>query len=60
MEERTIPAGSISTQVNLTGIGVMEFTVELSTGASWTIEVDFNAVSDDTGTTEPDNGEVEP
>ena len=60
VEERTIPAGSISTQVNLTGIGVMEFTVELSTGASWTIEVDFNTVSDDTGTTEPDNGEVEP
>ena len=41
VEERTIPAGTISTQFTLTGEGQMSFEVRLSTGLTWTLDVDF-------------------
>jgi serine/threonine-protein kinase len=41
VEERDVPAGTLSTQVSLTGIRTMRFRVQLSTGESWTVTVDF-------------------
>ena len=42
IEERDIPAGTVSAEFTLTGKGIMQFTVITNTGASWTIEVNFN------------------
>jgi len=44
LQSRTIPVGTLSTQFNLTGKGIMEFEVRLndSEDNSWTIEVDFD------------------
>ena len=52
IEEREIPVGTIYTQFNLTGTGVMTFEVRLSTGISWSVEVDFG------GTGETSGGEI--
>ena len=43
VEERVIPVDTVSAQFNLTGEGVMTFEVKLSTGESWTIDVDFDS-----------------
>lgn len=43
IEERDIPVGTLYSQFNLTGKGVMNFEVRLSTGAKWTLQVDFDA-----------------
>ncbi len=42
IEERDIPAGTLSTQFTLTGKGTMIFRVELSTGQSWDQVVNFD------------------
>ena len=44
LQTREIPVGTLSTQFNLTGKGIMEFEVRLndSEDNSWTIEVDFD------------------
>ena len=44
VEERRIPAGTISTQFTLTGEGMMSFEVRLSTGLTWTLDVDFTGI----------------
>ena len=41
VEERNIPAGTVTTQFTLTGEGIMTFEVRLSTGLTWTMDVDF-------------------
>ena len=41
IEERDIPVGTLSTQFNLSGKDIMTFELRMSTGESWTIQVDF-------------------
>ena len=53
LEEREIYDGTIFTEFNLSGKGVMDFEISLSTGVSWTIQVDFDA----TETTEDEAAE---
>ena len=43
VEERDIPVGTLSAQFNLSGKGLMNFEVRLSTGQKWTLQVDFDA-----------------
>ena len=42
VEEREIPAGTISTEVELKGKGIMEFEAKIDDGDPWPIEVDFD------------------
>ena len=53
VEERRIPAGTISTQFTLTGEGMMSFEVRLSTGLTWTLDVDFTGIELPVDPTEP-------
>lgn len=61
IEERDIPVGTISAQFNLSGKGVMNFEVRLSTGEKWTLQVDFDAPPEpDPEETIPPTGETTP
>jgi hypothetical protein len=42
VEEREIPAGTVSTEVELKGKGIMEFEAKIDDGDPWPIEVDFD------------------
>ena len=42
LEERDIPAGTVSAEFTLTGKGIMQFTVITDKGTSWTINVNFD------------------
>ena len=42
VEERQIPAGTVSTEVELKGKGVMEFEARIDDGDPWPVEVDFD------------------
>ena len=59
IEERDIPVGTLSAQFNLSGKGVMDFEIRLSTGQKWTMQVDFDA-SEEPEETEPPTEEVVP
>ncbi len=43
LEEREIPVGTISTQFELKGKGIMEFELRINDANPWKIEVDFDA-----------------
>ncbi|MGN0997922.1 MAG: Stk1 family PASTA domain-containing Ser/Thr kinase [Faecousia sp.] len=44
LEEREIPKGTISTQFELSGKGIMRFELKIDGGNSWTLDVDFDVV----------------
>ena len=42
LEEREIPVGTISTEFEVSGKGVMEFELRINDANPWTVEVDFD------------------